>query len=130
MRYSVWNYDTRAWDYYEGAGLAASAGAFREPVGEGHAPEEVLVSLPGQSVYLGSGPVCVGTPARGPRSASLVSAGLGETGPLLVRTQSAGAGAGVLLSWLGLGLVVGGSFWLGRKSTQWSPKAALRRLVS
>lgn len=107
MIYSVYNYDDRSWDYYEGVGSFPATGFFRKPL-RTDAPEHMLLPLPPGASPVGSGPLPRGVIAHQNSEERGVSlSGVGDVADDQPSSK---------LAWLGLAVVVAGAFWLGRKS--------------
>ncbi len=114
MRYSVYNYDDRTWHYFEASGTVPPTGWFRKGSGAPVA-EKLVAPLPPDAVEVGIGNSPQGVIAAHDQPEPVQAlAGLGEVGSVL---------PGSFLQWLGLAVVVGGAFYLGRKSVETERKA-------
>lgn len=113
MIYSVYNYDDRLWDYYEGTGSFPATGFFRKPA-QNDAPEHLLVPLPANASPVGSGPRPKGVIAHASGEHGVALSGLGSTDDGQPSSKQA---------WLGLAVLVAGAFWLGRQSVPAEQKA-------
>jgi hypothetical protein len=102
MIYSVYDHESRHWDYYEGSGGVPTTAFFRDS-GVGAHPDRLAAVLPPDAVHVGAGELPRGVVAA--RRAHQGLSGFGQVDP-----------ASGTLSWIGLAFVVGGVFWLGRKS--------------
>lgn len=86
MIFSVWNYGSQRYDYFEAQGQVPPYGWFRRPTpGTLRQPEEIAARLPQGAVYTGSGSL-----ARGVIATDLPGIGTADTG-----TPGSGAGAGL-----------------------------------
>lgn len=86
MIYSVWNYGSQRYDYFEGPGEVPPYGWFRRPTpGALRQPEEIAARLPQGAVYTGSGSL-----ARGVIATDLPGVGTADTS-----RPGSGAGAGL-----------------------------------
>ncbi len=55
MFYSVYDYPSRMFSYYEGGGSAPPTGWFRKPNGSKLVPERIAAKLPPDAVFVGTG---------------------------------------------------------------------------
>lgn len=106
MIYSVYDHSARRWHYYEGVGQVPTTAFFRD-AGRGVSPDRLVARLPADAVAVGVGDMPRGVVA----SRDHESGGLGAA-----PGDDSGAPSSVL-AWVGLAVVVGGAFWLGRKSS-------------
>ncbi len=60
MKYSVWDYHRKMYDYYEAPGVEPATGSFRAPVGGLECPERAAERLPPGAQRVGSGPYAKG----------------------------------------------------------------------
>lgn len=61
MRYCVYDYHGKKFDYYEGPGTVSATGKFRAPSGKMNKPECIAAALPAGCVHVGSGENAQGT---------------------------------------------------------------------
>ena len=111
MRYSVYDYDDRMWRYFEAQGNPQpAAGWFRS--GLGSTPESLVESLPADAIEVGNGNVPQG----------VIAASRVEEDAALERRSLAGLGElgtpATALQWVGLAILLGGAFYLGRRSVE------------
>ena len=97
MIYSVWDYDKKKYDYYDGASLPPPAvGSFRKPSASpgkiGFSPEDLAAEVPSGARYLGEGDDPQGV--IGKKSFSLSS--FGKNNLYMVM---GGIAAGLTLGW-------------------------------
>jgi len=111
--YSVYDHTARRWNQYQGTGAVPPTAFFRDSK-SGEAPERLLAQLPPDAVLMGVSDKPRGVVATDRRSGAL--AGLGQSPDSNLPSSA--------LAWLGLAVVVGGVFWLGRRSV--SAEAAVR----
>jgi hypothetical protein len=94
MIFSVYNYDNRRYDYYEGQGICPPHGWFRKASpGQMKQPEEIAAALPEGATLVGHGPLPRGiiatsipgmgtTDDSGPTGNTKREAGLGSIAPV------------------------------------------------
>lgn len=107
MIYSVFDYKTRRFKYYDGVAAPPAAGWFRRPNG-GKVPEAIAAQVPPTAKLVGEG--------EAPRGF------IGTLDPRLGATDGDGEGAiGVktTLSWVGVVTILGVGLWLGRRTAGW-----------
>lgn len=130
MIYSVYDHRARRWHYFEGGGSIPTTAFFRDS-GVGAGPDRLAMTLPPDAVAIGSGerPRGVVAVEKGASAALAPGAGLGLGLGQVPGDSTAPSG---VLAWLGLAVLVGGAFWVGRRSVGATEraKARVRRALS
>ena len=111
MKYSVYNYKSRRYDYFEGMGDVPASGWMRRGAPGPKIVEALAQRLPEGAQHIGSGAQPIGIIAV--TQAQL--AGLGSTAQDSSPTSA--------LAWVGLAVLIGGAIYLGRKSAKYKISA-------
>jgi LPXTG-motif cell wall-anchored protein len=117
VKYSVYNYKSRRYDYFEGMGDVPASGWMRRGAPGPKIVEALAQRLPEGAQHIGSGAQPIGIIAV--TQAQL--AGLGSTAPDTLTAQDSSPTSA--LAWVGLAVLIGGAIYLGRKSAKYKISA-------